>query len=176
MFPKDRRGENAIECPCKPGRVHSVERGFPAVGIVLQRVPWCVLEGGFTFDPFDIRGSLPDATGRVDVARRSRSLVAFLKNFGINDITHCDIRAACEEEWSDGYAIVGEAYSPWGDGVESEYFDNERCVEDFRAAIREFFACDPSVEVRFSDFRGAPDEIEFVRVVAESSSPAGAAP
>ena len=107
------------------------------------------MEDGFVYDPFDIHGSAVAEGGRVDIARRARSLVAWLRNFGINEITHGDISAECEEEWGEDYAIVCDAYGPWGEGTESDYFDHDRCMEDFKNAVREFFACDPSVVVTF---------------------------
>lgn len=166
IFPRDRLKRKAIECPTNRGEgiVNSLGNGgFPQVGGMCETVPWCILEDGFVYDPLDIHGSRPGEDGRVDIARRTRSLISLLRNFSNGDITHPDARAECEDEWSPDYAIICDAYSPWGDGVYSDYFDHDRCLEDFIKLVRDHFACDPTVKVHFHNVPHGSNEIEITR-------------
>lgn len=156
-FPSDRVNSKVIDSPIGPSRVTCLGRGFPCLGIMQQHVPWCVLEDGFVFDPFDIYGS---RSVPLDIARRAHALVLFLKFFGINGIEHADIKPECVEDWSKDYAIIENYYSPWGEETEGHYFDGEQCRYDLEKTIKDFFLMDPSVKLEF--YRGK-DELEITR-------------
>lgn len=164
-FPKEKIGQKVINSPSKypHGRAGHHYGPFPTVGMAGEQVPWLVLEDGWVYDPFDIYGSIPKEGELIDIARRTRALVAFLRNFGVEDITHSDIQAECEDEWNNDYAIVCDAYTPWGDGVDSGYFDDDQCIYDFKEAVTDFFSSDSSVRVIFHNLQYGSNEIEIIR-------------
>lgn len=166
IFPKEKVGHMVIDGPKLsvryPLMVYSVGMGgFPELACGI-RVPWLVTKYEFVYDPFDIYGSRA-VSGRLDIGRRMRALIAVLRNFGIEDITHSDISAECEDEWGENYAIACDCYTPYGDGTDSDYFDNDRCVEDFIKYVREFFAADPTAHVGFHNLQYGSNEIEVTR-------------
>lgn len=92
----------------------------------------------------------------VNIAERMRELIPLLRA-GINGIEIPDVSPECEDEWSEDYAIVQDAYpDTWDQG---DYFDGSRFYADYKEFVRDHFAEDPSVIV---EFHGS-DEIEAYR-------------
>ena len=87
----------------------------------------------------------------MNVAEKMREILPLLKQ-GFNDITTPDVRAECESEWNENYAIVqGLWYDPELDGWrtdKSDYlvFDHDRFRTDYELMVRSYF---PGCTVRF---------------------------
>lgn len=164
VFPKGRIGQMAIDSPVGRGRIYRGNRCYPRIGVLCQEVPWCKFEDGTLYDPFNLIGTLPGPSGRINILERARSLVGFLRNFGVEGIIHPDIYIECEDEAGLDYAILGNAFSPWGNDVDGPYFDQDFCILDFKETVRSHFKCDPSVRVEFLNVPYGSNEIELTRI------------
>jgi hypothetical protein len=74
----------------------------------------------------------------MNVAEKMRELIKILRK-GINDVPLPDVKAECEEDWCDGYAIIQDVYCDIYDA--GHYFDSDTFECDLKKTICDHFGC-----------------------------------
>lgn len=71
----------------------------------------------------------------MDISKKMRGLISLLHR-GVNEIALSNVKAECENEWGQDYAIVNGVY--WDD--QGRYFDKSHFIYDLEQFIKNHFS------------------------------------